>query len=689
VKLLLEESRTLFISVSRSKPFTSHIQSLISDALTNFWILHSDSSLKRTIRFLEMLTALEPVVLDFLNVIIDWFLQQISSCDASNLQDAASFNSVISLFHKVLLLTKPVGTSNTSKVSAVDDLFIIQRRVHACVSQLAPRMLESYISKYYDTFTRYNDDSDLPGWFTPVKILGHMLATAVQGLQSMHFTTNFFSDIPEPKWVANTPTSLLCLRIYLRLFSRDQLCANPSFVVDLIVNLCSRCVLFGHEGDAAAVYVPATHFETVFELIIYAAAKYCVCSHQTLISITEATNVSIKEIIRSINQLACDEKSSQPGKRKKFSIDFNDLFQSLQRTCSIPRLVFSLFKHTIKSATPPQVYCDALALHATNLVLVASAVVTCEDLFPKHANMCLQAVVADLPYFLKQSTGPNKVVHDTVYGEAASSREYHRLLFSIISVPDTKFDTFQEDFFLGRIRMQDSLMNQNSLGNGEKLLIRLQRLEYIVRTSQIMIESHFGGSDPMKEPVKLPGILSTLPKVFLNQFHTAWCEMWVSYDEFMKKKHALSKRKLEAHEIQAQCRDHFADFFASFQVGSVQTWFENVTGNTLPVQLLSLSNDARLRPVVLSHFCRYLLMSLTNVANGPLPTQLLTLCAPIAALGSADDVSSVACYEPYAANSCPFRSLNCCAQPTATTETRSPSHINRAPFRSSSGFLKL
>ena len=77
----------------------------------------------------------------------------------------------------------------------------------------------------------------------------------------------------------------------------------------------------------------------------------------------------------------------------------------------LARLVPSLFKLTVKAATPPQVYCDALALHATNLVTVASAIVACEGLLPKHANKRLHTVVADLPYFPRQSTGPNKVLH--------------------------------------------------------------------------------------------------------------------------------------------------------------------------------------------------------------------------------------------------------------------------------------
>jgi hypothetical protein len=738
-KHLLDHSCHLFVSVSQHKALSTHVEALFLLVLSTLFKVASDRSESDNVReqYIDVIYTLESSILGCIRTVADWFHGQISSCNSCDLLNAAAFHSVICFFKSAIVITKPANAElsppiprNTDASTASErtstEPQLIQSVLNMSILQLAPKILEAYISKYLSNVTGPHESCDLPSWFVPVETLSSVLWAAVHAVQMPLFskisdlqiptvrllsgmdvaanvgrrhvtgrdkygTYDHFDavvrdyDYTETKLDRNNMSLLFCLRIHLRLFSDDQLLSAPNFIIENIINLCRRSVLFDTQNESSAVFVPDAHFDLAFDVVSTAATKYCILSPKVLVSIVQATNDLRKEIIGKIAQNAFDTKSAAPGSRQQLATDLAVLQSSLNRSCRIVKVIFTTFIQSFSSESNLKYskwylnYHEAIALHVHFLCEAASAVISSREPHSKSSHMSLQHILADLPHFKKN---------------VPSNREYYKLLFSLICFPDAKLYPFQESGLIAGFDLQDSLLDKAALG--DVLVIQLQRLEHVVRVAQTLILSHFDGVDVLHEPKKLLDVMQAFPVIFATQFQQLWCGVFTSYKDFILDKITKTHR-VQAHvqaQLQTQQRSDWADFFRLFQVGSVQEWYEKMAQHShdssssseeedgeaeydpnffdhspvasssngatvarvgeiddrqrhvlLPVPLLTLGDDARIRPFVLSHFFCGLLMSAAknNSYNNSIfgafqPTELLALCAPTSAMGTRQNV---------------------------------------------------
>ena len=693
VKLLLQESGHVFISVSQHEELVSHVQTLVADAFMFFCNFHLEPSLSESKvgRFQEMFIALQPDITDCAKAIFDSFQFRIASCSTSNLQDAAAFQSALSFFQKILSITKPEAIPKSPQLSKIlldklQAMAAVQTQIHTSLSQWALQVLQAYTAKYCDTLAQGDEESELPPWFVPVKQLCSILEAAVQTA----CTSGASNATSGPKWVpkqnhnSNSSSDLFCFRVYLRLLSSDPAFASPSIIIEQINSLCRSNLLFASEGEASTLFVPETHTDRIFSVIETVAARYCNRDRQVLISVIKATHDCLKELNQSVLQLASAIKSSKSLQRRRMESDRQFLLSSMQRTCRLVKAVFVHSQNAAASQNQRQFFREEIAVHASNLCDLAVVVISAVELHGNQLNMVLETIVAELAFFLKLPVSVAQVGGPQIfYDDFKNRREFCSLVLSGIPLHDMRLDTFQESWFMARFRMQDSLLG--SKDHYMKFVVQLQRLECIVRASESMVLSLGGDSDAMRDPTKLPAIMATIPPIFLAQFKLLWTGLFDAYDKFTREQFELAKR--DKLELPAQALSDFTAFLASFQVGSLCAWLEKVTGVTSPAQFIVSSGDIRLRPMVLAHYFRALLMSATTHTFGALqPVQLLPLCAPVLALSSESEVSSCgfgllcAAYTPFC------RSSHCCAH--CSNSTRWPMRPRATPSKASPVFSK-
>jgi hypothetical protein len=643
-KHMLDNSCHLFLSVSQHKALSTHVETLFRHVLSTLFKDASQSeSAEAQKKYIEVIYALESSILGCIRTVVDWFQEQISSCNSCDLLNAAAFHSVIYFVKSAIAITKPTTASERASKSGTEPQFI-QSVLNMSISQFAPKILESYISKYISNIADPHESFDLPGWFVPVETLSSVLETAVHSVQLPLFSKFSNFQMPTVRLDRNNMLVLFCLRIHLRLFSEDKLLSAPNFIIENIINLCSRSVVFEKENETSSVFVPDAYFDLAFNVISTAATKYCILSPKVLISIVQTTNDLRKEIIGNIAQNTFDTKAAAPVSRQKLALDLAVLQNSLNRSCRIIKVIFSTFIQSFTSESPKQLYREAMALHVRFLCEAATAVISSREPYSNSSQISLQHILTDLPYFMKQpSSTALRRIYDDIKQDQESYREFYKLLFSLIRFPDAKLYPFQESGLIAGFDLQDSLLDRVVLGDG--LLIRLQRLEHIVRVSQTLVLSHFDGVDVLHEPKKLLGFMQAFPVILATQFQQLWCGVFTSYKAFILDKIATTKQN--APNVQAQQRSDWAEFFSMFQAGSVQGWFERVAHVSLPVPLLTLGDDARIRPFVISHFVDGLLMSAANSASDTnsifgafQPTELLALCAPTLAISPRQNVRS-------------------------------------------------
>jgi hypothetical protein len=634
---LLIESGKLFVSMKRHHLLAQHIQTVIYLVLHGLVKLHtfiSSSESWKASRVLEVFVYLEPVVLGCATMFYDEFQLHVADSNPRNLVDAVASKDIISIFQMMMNVTEPVIIL-IEQSGIVFNIFSVQSQIHSAISKLIPSILESYIAKYQDNFSQYDKDSELPCWFAPVKSLSVTFETAVRAIQSSQLSKSDFARIiPAPKLASHTSSDLFCLRIYLRMFSSDQLCESPSFIVDQLISLCSHMSLFSNERSPSTTFVPSTHFDQVLEVTCCVAAKYCYLSQEAIGSIVKATDSCRKQIIAEIARISREIKSSNFSQRAKAIYDFDVACLSLRATCDAVKRILS------KSS--PLLFREEAVLHVVNLCQSALTILCCEDLDLNQCNTCLESVVCDIPIFLQRRIADSPAVR-SVYDDikddaviAGSNDLFCHLLLSLLSPPGIQLHAFSEDFVAWRIRLQDSLLDKNRYFY--KFMVRLHRMEFFVRSSEMMIVSHFGCVTDPRDSAVFPAVMRNLPSFFLVQFQKEFQNLFVIYESFIAEKLAWSTQKQKIG-IPAQKLADFSDFLGAFQVGSVQNWFERVTGASLSSPLVASKSDQMLRPFVVAHFMYSLVTSGVDSTFGVFqPSQLLQLCATASVPGSSSEV---------------------------------------------------
>jgi hypothetical protein len=641
-KLALELSGPLFVSVSQHETLVCHVKDTVLELIRPFCNCgHSTpASCVHQVAH-ETFITLHPVINGCATAIYDWFQELITSSNVCNLRDASAFCSALLFFHDVLEVTKPVDQA-ASKSNEIQDrvagMITIQRDIHASFSHRVWQLLEIYIAKYYSVFAEGDENYELPHWFVPVRTLGSILEFAIQPAM-----IGEYSHIPAPDWKANTPLNLLCLQVYLRLCSQDKHFRSPLSIVEQIDSLCRSNVLFAKDGEASILPVSITEFDEILKIVLNVASKYCCQSQEYLSIIIESTHAIRHDSLQGALRTASAIKSSKPHERLKLEHDFRSFCTSMDHACLIVRRLFEYLKgyatrKSLQGVVQFKFYRAEAQLHALNLCRSASEIISFVELHQKPLNQRLATVIDHLQHFLKVKVAWHNGKFKTLYDDINRNQEFCSLILSIVVLPAFKFDTFQNDLFDCRIRMQESLLSIND--HYLTLLVKLHRLECIICASQSMIASHFGSDDAMRYKMQLPAIMASFPPIFVAQFKLMWSGIFNTYNDFINEQFHLTKK--DKLEIPALKLLHFTDFMASIQHGSVRSWLETVTGEVMPARFLTIGGDVRLRPLVLSHFFLSLVKSPSDPSMDVLnvATHILPLCAPVSSLSNPSDVSS-------------------------------------------------